>query len=169
MDEFGRQLNPNTIRFERLLPGPIERVWDFLYDAKKRGEWFASGAMPANPGEHFQMRFKHSEYSPHTSIAPERMREMDEKGHSSSNILVKCEPPHLLAFTFGPQTRAGEFSEVEFRLDQEGDKVRLTLTHRRISDRNFKLNVSGGWHSHLDILRYKLEGTARLLGCVAQV
>jgi uncharacterized protein YndB with AHSA1/START domain len=159
MDEFGKQLTPDTIQFERLLPGPIERVSDFLYDAKKRGEWFASGTMPTIPGESFEMRFKHSEYSPHQSIPPERLREIDEKGHSSSNILLKCEPPHLLAFTFGPQTRSGEYSEVEFRLDEEGDKVRLTLTHRKIPDRGFKLSVSLGWHSHLEILRYKLEGT----------
>jgi uncharacterized protein YndB with AHSA1/START domain len=157
MNEYAEELNTNTIRFERLLPGPIERVWDYLYDEKKRSEWFASGIMPANPGETFEMRFKHSEYSPNQSTPPDRMREVDENGHSSTNILLKCEPPHLLAFTFGPQTRSSEPSEVEFRLDQEGDKVRLTLTHRKIPDRNFKLSVSGGWHSHLDILRYKLE------------
>ena len=46
-------------------------------------------------------------------------------------------------------TKKGVASEVEFRLAQEGDKVRLTLTHRKIPDRAFALGVSGGWHSHI--------------------
>ena len=30
--------------------------------------------------------------------------------------------------------------------------------HRKIPNRNFAVNVSGGWHSHLAILQYKAEG-----------
>ena len=37
-------------------------------------------------------------------------------------------------------------------------KVRLVLTHSRLPDRGFKLSISGGWHSHLDILEHKLRG-----------
>ena len=36
--------------------------------------------------------------------------------------------------------------------------MRLTLTHRKIPDRAYAVNVSGGWHSHLSILQYKAEG-----------
>ena len=52
---------------------------------------------------------------------------------------------------------------MEFLLSQEGDpadnKVRFTLTHRKIPNRAFAVDVSGGWHSHLAILQYKTEGT----------
>ena len=58
--EPGAVIEPGTFRIERLLPGPIERIWDYLWDGEKRGEWFASGAMPPRTGESFDMYFKHS-------------------------------------------------------------------------------------------------------------
>ncbi len=44
-DDYGTVLSPTEVRFQRLLPGPIESVWAFLADSRKRGEWFASGPM----------------------------------------------------------------------------------------------------------------------------
>lgn len=157
MDAFAERLNEHTIQFVRLLPGPIEKVWAYIADDKKRGEWFASGALPAKVGESFEMRFKHSTLSPNQAPPPKGYEEMDAKGHSSRNTLLALEPPHRLAFTFGEEK--GRISEVEFLLTQDGDKVRLTLTHSKIPDRGYAVGVSGGWHSHLAMLHYKLEGT----------
>ena len=158
MDAYGKMLDPHTVQFVRILPGPIETVWNYIADGKKRGEWFAGGMLPARVGERFEMRFKHSELSPHQAPPPEKYIEMDRCGHTAINTLLACEPPHLLAFTFGPETRPGETSDVEFRLDEEGDKVRLTLTHRKIPDLDFARGVSGGWHAHLAILEDKANG-----------
>jgi uncharacterized protein YndB with AHSA1/START domain len=158
MSDFAEKLNDRTIQFVRILPGPIERVWDYLWDSEKRGEWFASGPMPAKVGETFHMQFKHSKLSPHTAEPPEKMREMDRKGHSSTNMLLACEPPRRLAFTFGGEKDPDKISEVEFRLEPQGDKVRLTLTHSKIPDRGIMLGVSGGWHAHLAILQDRAEG-----------
>ena len=155
MSEFGERVDAHTVRFERLLPGPMEKIWAYLADSQKRGEWFASGALPAKLGESFELRFKHSELSPHQAAPPERMKEMDRTGHSSTNILLAYDPPRRLAFTFGPEARG--FSEVEFVLTPEGDKVRLTLTHSKIPDRQYAVDVSGGWHSHLAILQDRAE------------
>ena len=102
------------------------------------------------------MRFKHSTLSPHQAEPPERMREMDKTGHGSRNVLLAYEPPHRLVFSFGAEKNVD--SEVEFLLKEEGDKVRLTLTHRKIPDRAFAIGVSGGWHAHLAILQYRAEG-----------
>ena len=44
-----------------------------------------------------------------------------------------------------------------FKLKQEGDKVRLTLTHSKLPDRSYALGISGGWHAHLDVLEYQLK------------
>jgi len=78
----------------------------------------------------------------------------------SRNVLLAYEPPHRLVFSFGPDP--AESSEVEFRLTPEGDakdnKIRFTLTHRKIADINTARNVSNGWHSHLAILQYRAEG-----------
>jgi uncharacterized protein YndB with AHSA1/START domain len=118
--------------------------------------------MPSKVGETFHMQFKHSKLSPHTTEPPEKMREKARNGHSSTNVLLACEPPRRLAFTFGGEKDPNKISEVEFRLEPEGDpkdnKVRLTLTHTKIPDRGVMVGVSGGWHAHLDVLGYRARG-----------
>ena len=42
MSEYGIVTEAGAVRFERLLPGPIERVWAYLTDPDKR----ASGSRP---------------------------------------------------------------------------------------------------------------------------
>ena len=37
-------------------------------------------------------------------------------------------------------------------MTEQGDKVRLVLTHTRLSGRDEMQSVCGGWHTHLDIL-----------------
>ena len=39
----GEIIDRQTVRFERLLPGPIERVWAYLTESEKRRKWLASG------------------------------------------------------------------------------------------------------------------------------
>jgi uncharacterized protein YndB with AHSA1/START domain len=159
MDAYGQLVNPQTVVFERLLPGPIERVFAFLTEEDKRRQWFTTGAMPTKVGERFTMRWHHSDYSPNKSVPPDSMKEMDEKGHSGTFVLLAYEPPHRLAYTFGEDKLGpNKVTEVEFRLKPEGDQVRLTLTHTKVPDRGFALGVSRGWHSHLDVLDYQLRG-----------
>src|SRR5258706_15215660 len=105
MDNYATRPDEHTVQFVRILPGPIERIWEYLWDGKKRGKWFASGAMPTKPGESFEMHFKHPELSPHTAAPPEKMAEMDRTGHISRNTLLVYEPPHRMVFTFGPEKR----------------------------------------------------------------
>ena len=95
--------------------------------------------------------------SPDGARRRKKVIEMDKVGHISRNILLAYEPPHRLAFTFGPEARG--YSEVEFRREQKGDpkdnKVRFTLTHSKILDNQYAVDVSGGWHSDLAILEEK--------------
>lgn len=156
MDKFGKRLDVHTVRFERLLPGPVDKIWAYLTDGEKRGEWFAAGALPAKVGETFQLRFKHSDLSPNKAPAPEGFKEIDEKGLVTTEQLLALEPMHRLVHTFGYEQPPA--SAVEFTLKPEGEKVRLTLTHSKIPDRAYAVNISGGWHSHLSILQYKAEG-----------
>jgi uncharacterized protein YndB with AHSA1/START domain len=156
MNEHGEVLTPTEVRFERLLPGPIETVWEFLTDAKKRGEWFAAGPMEPRVGGKIQFRFKHSDLSPKKATPPERFRDMDAKGHDSTGEVSVWDPPRRLAFLW-----AGG-SEVVFDLTpgqgEKGDKVLLRLTHRRLAGRGMMVEVSGGWHAHLAILVEKASG-----------
>lgn len=159
MDEFGTRLDATTVQFVRLLPGPIEKIWDYIADGKKRGEWFTTGELPAKVGERFEMRFRHGDYSPHKAPPPPGFETIDRDGKTMSSILLALEPPHRLAFSFGNSVERSQYSEVDIRLTPEaGGKVRLTLTHSKLRDRDQALNVSGGWHSHLAMLQYKAQG-----------
>jgi hypothetical protein len=47
---------------------------------------------------------------------------------------------------------------VTFELADRGDKVLLTLVHRKLGRRSLIVGVGGGWHSHLAVLEARLEG-----------
>lgn len=151
-DKYGQIVGPTEVRFQRLLPGPVEMVWAFLTDSKKRGEWLASGPMDLKPGGKARLSFKHADLSPNTAPAPEKYRNLDAKGHESDHEITRVEPPRLLAMTW-PRN-----SEVTFELTPQGDQVLLTVTHRRLANRDDMIAVSGGWHSHLDILVERANG-----------
>lgn len=147
-------LSPTEIRFERLLPGPIEIVWAFLTDEKKRGEWLASGPMDPRVGGKVELRFKHSDLSPNKAPPPERYKQMDITGHRAEETITEIDPPHHLAFTWGGT------SEVVFDLAPRGDKVLLTLTHRKLPNEEELKGTAGGWQCHLTILVEKAYGRA---------
>jgi len=148
---YGRLIAPAEVRFERLLPGPIETVWQFLVDSDKRGQWLASGPMELKEGGAVELRFRHRDLSPHQAEPPERYREMDEKGHVSRERVLRVEAPRLLAISWGD-------SEVTFELEPRGGQVLFTVTHRRLADRAKMVQTSGGWHTHLDILVERANG-----------
>ena len=126
MKDYPSVLSPTEIRFERLLPGPIENVWSYLTDAKKRGEWLASGPMDPRVGGKVALRFKHADLSPNQAPPPEKYAKMDAEGHHAEETVTEFDPPRRLAFTWG-----GE-SEVVFELAPKDGKVLLTLTHRKL-------------------------------------
>ena len=52
-----------TVRIERVLPGPIERVWSYLTDSDKRAKWFAGGPMDLKQGGAVSLTFRNSDLS----------------------------------------------------------------------------------------------------------
>ncbi|KAK72297.1 hypothetical protein AZ20_2306 [Bordetella bronchiseptica E014] len=155
-DGHGARLDAQSIRFERLLPGPIERVWAWLADADKRARWLAGGELPRQPGQTFELHFHHAALTAET--APARYAQYD-RPIVAHHTLLRCEPPRVLALTWGGG--AGEApSEVLFELSEAGEQVRLVLTHTRLADRAAMLDVAGGWHAHLAVLAGKLAGQA---------
>lgn len=148
----GEYIAKDAIRFERLLPGPIERVWDYLVDSEKRGKWLATGELTGVQGSTVELRFSHKDLTPHREEPPEQYKKPD--GHTMIWTVKEFDPPKLLAVWWN---KPGE-SEVKFELKPQGDKVLLTLTHSNVSKRDMLKSVSGGWHVHLDILASNLAG-----------
>jgi uncharacterized protein YndB with AHSA1/START domain len=69
------------------------------------------------------------------------------KGH-----ITELDPPNKFAITWGST------GGVTFELKPQGNQVLLTLIHRRVPDRTTLLNVSTGWHAHLDMLVARMTG-----------
>lgn len=153
MSEYGVVLESGAVRFERLLPGPVERVWMYLTDSEKRGTWLASGAFDLRVGGETSLLFKHSQITPEEP--PEKYREMNEKGMLSKGQITRYEPPHALAFTWHGDGNPP--SEVTFELTPKDGKTLLVLTHRKLADTEMS-NVASGWHLHLGLLEDQLAG-----------
>lgn len=153
-DTYGVITAPDTVRFERLLSGPAERIWAYLTEADKRRQWLAGGEMELKVGGQADLLFKHSEFT--DEPAPKKYAEMNAKGFPSQHRITQVDPPRLLAMTWPGEE--GHESEVVFELFPEGDKVRLVATHTRLADRGEMINVSGGWHAHLGVLATVLQG-----------
>ena len=50
MNARGVVIAPGTIRFERLLPGPIERIWDYLIEPDASNATYFLAAAAISPG-----------------------------------------------------------------------------------------------------------------------
>ena len=137
------------------MPGPIQRIWEYLTDSDKRGTWFASGETELEVGGKVEMRFNNASLSKRPDMdPPEKYRELPET-MSFDGTVTQCEPPRLLAYTWNFEN---ENSEVCFELSEDEGGVRLVLTHRKLASDDEVVDVSAGWHTHLDILGDVLEG-----------
>ena len=156
---YGVVIGPGIVRFERVLPGPIERVWSYLTDSKKRSMWLAAGEMELRPGGPVEHIFRNSDLTAHDDPPPAKYAAHAKETRMHGQILA-CEPPRLLAYSWGEITgeHADAHSEVRFELSTVGNDVRLVLTHSKLANRDGMVGVSGGWHSHLDLLADQLRG-----------
>ena len=148
--DYGVITESGAIRFERLLPGPIERVWSYLVEPEKRRLWLADGPMDLREGGDMELVWRNSELTRADEEIPERYAPYAGE-HRMKGRVLRVEPPRLLVHSWD------EDAEVEYRLAERGDKVLLTLINRRLPNRATLLGVAGGWHTHLDVLQARLE------------
>lgn len=153
-DSYGVATAADTVRIERVLPGPIERVWSYLTDSELRGQWLASGKMDLRLGGQVELNFNHAMLSPHPDPIPERYRSM-EHGHRMQGRITRLEPPRVLSYSWGESV--GE-SEVTFELTPKGGEVLFVVTHRKLPDHEEMLSTASGWHTHISILIDRLNG-----------
>ena len=153
-EEYAAVTGPATIRIERMLPGPIERVWSYLTDSAKRGTWLAEGEMEPRVGGRVEHIFRDNELTEDDDPPPDKYAHIADEFHMTGRIIV-ADAPHKLSYSWFDEF--GE-SEVKFELTPVDDKVHLVLTHSRLTDRRQIVGAAGGWHVHLDILEARLAG-----------
>ena len=156
-DKPGEFRGRGEVRLVRLLPGPIERVWEFLINPEKRERWFAGGPMDGRKGGKIRFRFRHANLAP-DEVPPEEYQKFHDPGAELVCTVTRWDPPQVLAFTFG----SDEESVVTIELSTVGRRVRLILTHRATgTDVPALTNFAAGWHLHLTHLIALLERRPR--------
>lgn len=148
-DMRGTLTSGNTLRMQRRLPGPIERVWSYLVDSDLRRQWLASGTMKLQPGASFELVWRNDELS---SSAAERPDGFSAESRATCQF-VEVEPPRRMRYIWPG------VGEVSIELEALDDEVMLTLTHRQLIGDRLILNVCAGWHAHLVLLAAHLEGS----------
>ncbi len=143
-------LSPDrTLRIQRRLPGPIERVWSYLTDSDLRRQWLASGTMPLQAGASFELVWRNDELS---NSAAERPDGFAAESRATCQF-IEVDPPRRMRYIWPG------VGEVSMELEADGGDVLLTLTHRQLVGERLILNVSAGWHAHLALLVARLENT----------
>jgi uncharacterized protein YndB with AHSA1/START domain len=119
-----------SVRFERFIMVPIEKVWAALTVPERLADWFAQARIDLRLGGEVELRW-------------------DSYGHVETGFIVALKPPELLAWAMpGPD---GRHSVVRWELkqeDPEGLGTRLTLTNTFLRTEHL-LSVATGWHTAL--------------------
>jgi uncharacterized protein YndB with AHSA1/START domain len=139
------------VRFERRLPGPIERVWEYLTQSQHLAAWFGAGQ---------------SKY-----VLEPRVGGMVSFGDNDHvrGVVTQWQPPHKLTYTwnvFMPGETESRYPEsyVTFELQRlpaaegaEAEEVLLTFSHRPMLE-GFEQQSMMGWHSFFGLLEQLLRG-----------
>lgn len=147
-DAWGALTEPTTLKIQRLLPGPIERIWAYLTDSELRRKWLAAGAMDMKVGAPFELVWRNDELNDPPGARPAGFPEE----HRMQSRITELDPPRKLSIAWNNS------GDVTFELEPKGEGVLLTVTHRRLPDRSTMLKVGAGWHMHLDTLVARATG-----------
>ncbi len=132
---------------ERLLPGPLERVWEYIVDSKKRATWLAAGEFELRVGGKVELIFENDKLTDDTP-----------RGHGTRSFegrITRLEPLRALGHTWDWN---GQPSEVLYELAPKGKDVLLTIQHRLPEDGGMIKGVGAGWAVHSGILADRLNG-----------
>jgi uncharacterized protein YndB with AHSA1/START domain len=135
----GEIIPESAVRFVRILPGPVEKVWAMLTETNRLPEWYGEGTIEPREGGKVQLM-----------------------GGHIRGVVTGWRPHSLLAYTwnvFDPGEAVSRFpiSYLEFALAHEDKTVKLTLTHRPIPA-EFQKQTVMGWHTMLDLVEAGLNG-----------
>lgn len=149
--DSGTIVDATTVRFERVLPGPVDRVWAHLTSPELLASWLAPVAkIDLKVGGHVELHMGHG------GKIPDEVKSKlanDKVSPVVKGKVTRLEAGRVLAYTWtdGEPGEQLNDSEVSFELEPRGDDVLLVLTHRRL-DAKFIPQVLAGWHVLLDTL-----------------
>ncbi len=129
-----------TVVLTRTYAADPEDVWDALTTPDRLARWFLPVEGDLRAGGNYRL--------------PD----------STRGDILACDPPRLLHITwlYGEDATPKDISEVEARLEPDGDSTRLTLTHAVLADDHWSEYGPGatgvGWDLALIALHHHLDG-----------
>ena len=90
-------VEPGTVKVERLLSGPVERVWAYLVESDKRARWLAAGEFELRVGGKVRLEFDNGRL-PNEKPLPAKYKD-GGKGQFEG-VITRLEPLRLLAHTW---------------------------------------------------------------------
>jgi uncharacterized protein YndB with AHSA1/START domain len=134
------------VRIERVLPAPIQDVFDAWTDPTTMAEWMSPvGHAEAEVDLRLMGRFTVSMIGETTRIQ-----------HTGEYLVVN--PPHELSFTWQSAYTGSEPSVVTVLLEAEGDETRIVLSHRRLPESQVEPHTHG-WEAMITRLAGLLHRT----------
>jgi len=159
---MGVLIDPATLRFERLLLAPVERVWAMLVEPEQRARWLCGGVWELKPGGRAEFAFHNRSLTTPDDPAPAEFAGEDGPVSFLGEVL-QVEPPHLIELSMiesdGRRTRMRFELQAE-RLDDQ-DVTRLIATQFDLTAPEDFAGIGAGWHTHLDIMTALADGAPR--------
>ena len=136
-EDLGTIVDGTTVRFERVLPAPVARVWWFLSDPAGMAAWLTDGDLEPRAGGRLELRW--------------------DTGDVEHGEVTRWEPERVLEYTWNV---SGMESVVRYELTPRGDRTLLVLTHTRLEP-NRLAGYAAGWDAHVHMLAAACEGASR--------
>jgi uncharacterized protein YndB with AHSA1/START domain len=136
-----------TVRFDRRLRHPVERVWEALTDPDELRSWWGDTKLELVEGGLFQLRWRNT----------------DENGHVATldGTITTIDPPRLLEISADWGSTApgqpGTRTHLTWELEPDGDHTLLHFTNK-LDAPTQDVRTAAGWHLHLDALATVLAG-----------
>ena len=96
LEAYGVLTEPATLKIQRLLPGPIERVWAYLTESELRRQWLAAGQMEMKVGAPVELVWRNDELTDPPGQRPAGFPEE----HRMQSRITELDPPRKLAITW---------------------------------------------------------------------
>jgi uncharacterized protein YndB with AHSA1/START domain len=146
MNEPATTIEGTTLRFEHVLPGPIETAWEYLTNPDYLEAWLARARMEPREGGWVDLMFD-------TDDMPERKN----GGAHIVGVIDVWAPPKVVAYSWNDADHPESRTHVTFELTKEATGVRVAVTHEGLTAEAIKA-CGAGWHTHFSILDSVMRG-----------
>jgi uncharacterized protein YndB with AHSA1/START domain len=99
-NDMGKVVNSHTVRLERLFPGPIERVFDYLSKPELFCEWLMPAMVEQEVGGRIQFK---SDPIPENVVGP---RDIEPQECLIRGLISHYDPPRLISYSWNEVKRS---------------------------------------------------------------